>query len=130
MSGIVNKLRYMGRQYAAGQISRGGAGGKHYLEEAADHIEELERHNADILLALKDVVAIADRETDPFIRARAIIANAAEAIAPRVKESQVDWLGLALDLEQQAKRVESQTLERAMLAAANGLRIMGSDTSQ
>lgn len=37
----------------------------------------------------------------------------------------VDWLGLALDLEAQAKRVESQTVERAMLAAAHGLRLMG-----
>jgi hypothetical protein len=38
---------------------------------------------------------------------------------------QVDWLGLALELESQAKRVESQTVERAMLAAAHGLRLMG-----
>jgi hypothetical protein len=37
----------------------------------------------------------------------------------------VDWLGLALDLEAQAKRVQSQTAERAMNAAANGLRLMG-----
>jgi hypothetical protein len=36
----------------------------------------------------------------------------------------VDWLGLALDIESQAKRVESQTVERAMLAAAHGLRLM------
>lgn len=36
----------------------------------------------------------------------------------------VDCIGLALDLEAQAKRVESQTVERAMLAAANGLRII------
>jgi hypothetical protein len=34
----------------------------------------------------------------------------------------VDCIGLALDLEAQAKRVESQTVERAMLAAANGFR--------
>lgn len=34
----------------------------------------------------------------------------------------VDCIGLALELEAQAKRVESQTVERAMLAAANGLR--------
>ena len=43
--------------------------------------------------------------------------------APRPR--QVDWLGLALDLEQQAKRVESQTAERAMIAGAHGLRLMG-----
>ncbi len=36
----------------------------------------------------------------------------------------VDCIGLALDLEAQAKRVESQTVERAILAAANGLRII------
>jgi hypothetical protein len=41
--------------------------------------------------------------------------------------SSVDWLGLALDLEQQAKRVESQTAQRAMLAGANGLRLMAAD---
>lgn len=43
------------------------------------------------------------------------------AVAPPT----VDWLGLALDLEAQARRVESQTVERAMLAAAHGLRLMG-----
>lgn len=42
----------------------------------------------------------------------------------------VDWLGLALDLEQQAKRVKSQTAERAMIAAANGLRLMGQQAAQ
>lgn len=40
---LVGKLRYMGRQYAAGQVSRGGSPGKHYLEEAADTIERLAR---------------------------------------------------------------------------------------
>jgi carotenoid cleavage dioxygenase-like enzyme len=40
----------------------------------------------------------------------------------------VDWLGLALDLEAQAKRVESQTTERVMLAAARGLRLMGNES--
>lgn len=40
-------------------------------------------------------------------------------------QSHVDWLGLALDLEQQAKCVESQTAERSMTAAAHGLRLMG-----
>jgi hypothetical protein len=41
----------------------------------------------------------------------------------------VDWLGLALDLEAQARRVQSQTAERAMLAAAHGLRLMGAATA-
>jgi hypothetical protein len=40
----------------------------------------------------------------------------------------VDCIGLALDLEVQAKRVESQTIERAMLAAANGLRIIDKES--
>jgi hypothetical protein len=40
----------------------------------------------------------------------------------------VDCIGLALDLEAQAKRVESQTVERAMLAAANGLRIIDKES--
>jgi hypothetical protein len=40
----------------------------------------------------------------------------------------VDCIGLALDLEVQAKRVESQTVERAMLAAANGLRIIDKES--
>lgn len=36
----------------------------------------------------------------------------------------VDCIGLALVLESSAKRVESKEARRAMLAAANGLRIM------
>jgi hypothetical protein len=42
-----------------------------------ERIAELEKLNAELVKALRDVVAIADRETDPFIRARAIIASAA-----------------------------------------------------
>lgn len=38
---VVAKLRYMGRQYGAGQAARGGEQQKHYLEEAADLIESL-----------------------------------------------------------------------------------------
>lgn len=37
----------------------------------------------------------------------------------------VDWLGMALELEAQAKRVESKTAMRAMYSAARGLRLMG-----
>lgn len=50
--------------------------------------------------------------------------------APPVQQARadVDWRGLALDLEARAKTVESQTTERAMLAAAHGLRLMGSAT--
>ena len=36
---LVAKLRYMGKQYAAGQVARGGSPQKHYLEEAAEEIE-------------------------------------------------------------------------------------------
>lgn len=39
---LISKLRYMGKQYSAGQKSRGGGDQKHYLEEAADRIEYLE----------------------------------------------------------------------------------------
>lgn len=39
---IVAKLRYMARQYTNGSYARGGSlNGKHYLDEAADAIEEL-----------------------------------------------------------------------------------------
>lgn len=55
---LVRKLRYMGRQYAAGQVSRGGSPRKHYLEEAADTIERLTRENA----ALKTVMVAAAEE--------------------------------------------------------------------
>lgn len=55
---LVQKLRYMGRQYAAGQASRGGSPRKHYLEEAADTIERLTRENA----ALKTVMIAAAEE--------------------------------------------------------------------
>jgi hypothetical protein len=40
---LVETLRYMGRQYAAGQQARGGSTGKHYLEEAADEIERAQQ---------------------------------------------------------------------------------------
>ena len=53
-----------------------------------------------------------------------------DAASPPVQQARadVDWRGLALDLEARAKTVESQTTERAMLAAAHGLRLMGSAT--
>lgn len=52
------------------------------------------------------------------------------ARAPLDSASAVDWLGRALDLEAQAKRVESQTVERAMLAGAHALRLMGAALAQ
>lgn len=42
-----------------------------------------------------------------------------------ITSTSVDWKGLALELDAQAKRVSSQTTERAMVAAAHGLRLMG-----
>ena len=38
---VAQKLRYQGRQYAAGQSARGGGITKHWLEDAADEIERL-----------------------------------------------------------------------------------------
>lgn len=60
------------------------------------------------------------------------VAPSASPVAPAQQASEqpamiaaVDWAGLALDLEQQAKRVESKTAKRVMNAAAHGLRLMG-----
>lgn len=36
---LIKRLRYQGRQYAAGQASRGGGSGRHMLEQAADQLE-------------------------------------------------------------------------------------------
>lgn len=38
---LIQKLRYMGQQYGAGQEARGGGHKKHYLEEAADELERI-----------------------------------------------------------------------------------------
>ena len=45
---LIAKLRYMGRQYAAGQFARGGGQQKHYLEEAADEIAALSARVAEL----------------------------------------------------------------------------------
>ena len=45
---ILKKLRYMGQQYGAGKVARGGRPEKHYLEEAADLIEQLASENAEL----------------------------------------------------------------------------------
>ena len=39
---LKKQLRYMGRQYQSGQVSRGGANEPHYLTQAADRIQVLE----------------------------------------------------------------------------------------
>lgn len=54
---LIQKLRYMGRQYAAGQASRGGRAEKHYLEEAADEMERLQR-DAARWTAIRDFYAL------------------------------------------------------------------------
>lgn len=46
-----------------------------------------------------------------------------------MNRSNVDWLGLALELESQAKRATSQSMQRAMEAGARGLRLMGGETA-
>ena len=47
-----------------------------YACDQQSEIDRLRELNAELLAALEAVVAIADRETDPFIRARAVIAKA------------------------------------------------------
>lgn len=49
----------------------------------------------------------------------------AAAFKPAAHQSGVDWHGLALELTAEAQRAPSQTMVRAMDAAANGLRLMG-----
>lgn len=48
---LIQKLRYMGRQYSAGQAARSGGTQKHYLEEAADELERLRRELQNIAAA-------------------------------------------------------------------------------
>jgi len=57
-----------------------------------------------------------DKLLAPLIRARNIPAG-----------STVDCIGLALDLEARLGTVESQTTERVMRAAANGLRLLAKE---
>ena len=44
---IKQRLRYQGKQYSAGAFARGGAPERHYLEQAADRIQELENALSD-----------------------------------------------------------------------------------
>lgn len=60
MSDLVAKLRYMGRQYAAGQYARGGGERKHYLVEAADELESLSAQVVQLRGALAELVAADD----------------------------------------------------------------------
>ena len=43
MEKLIAKLRYMGSMYQTGQQARGGSGGKHYLTEAADGLERMQK---------------------------------------------------------------------------------------
>lgn len=60
---LVQKLRYMGKQYAAGQEARGGGAQKHYLEEAADEIERLRGELANIANAKRFDRSVFDDDT-------------------------------------------------------------------
>jgi hypothetical protein len=64
---------------------------------------------------------------DEIIKTWPLTFESATPPAAQRKPLTVDCIGLALDLETQSKRVESQTVERAMIAAANGLRIIEAD---
>jgi hypothetical protein len=64
---------------------------------------------------------ISGEEADERIAELEARAEAAERKLAMAR--QIDFLGLALELETQAKRVESQSVERAMSAAARGLRL-------
>jgi predicted Zn-ribbon and HTH transcriptional regulator len=92
--------------------------------EAQEIFESLTKDAADpyaVLSALKHVDIFLEKRDE---HSREI---ARKAVA-KIDENLVDALGLALDLESAATRVESQTAERAMLAAARGLRMMSEDT--
>lgn len=58
---LIQKLRYMGRQYAAGQAARGGGNSKHYLQEAADAIESRDSEIAALRAELEALRAQVER---------------------------------------------------------------------
>ncbi len=58
---ILKKLRYMGQQYGVGKVARGGRPEKHYLEEAADLIEQLASENTELRKACRVVVEWCDQ---------------------------------------------------------------------
>lgn len=53
MSDLISRLRYMGKQYSAGQYARGGGVQKHYLEEAADALEAQAKRIAELEAQVK-----------------------------------------------------------------------------
>lgn len=62
---LIQKLRYMGRQYAAGQQARGGnAQQKHYLEEAADELERLHQELRNIAEAKRFDRSVFEDDTE------------------------------------------------------------------
>lgn len=67
------------------------------------------------------------QQTRPIVQTEHAIKALMEALAaqsPAEAHGGVDCIGLALDLEARAKTVESQNTERAMKAAAHGLRLL------
>lgn len=83
---LIEKLRYMGRQYAAGQQARGGGTQKHYLEEAADEIERLTTE--------RDALVAAIQESLP-----STMIPAMETLTAAIKGKTVEIDALRLDAE-------------------------------
>lgn len=93
------------------------------LAACADEIEWL-KERGDYWAGLYQQEGAAHVQTKHDLE-KALANHSADLTAVEPSAAHVDWLGLALDLETQAKRVESQTAERAMTSAAHGLRLMG-----
>lgn len=84
---LIKRLRYMGRQYAAGQVSRGGGEQKHYLEEAADALEAMQSETARLV-----------EKSNAYIIDNARFSNALEAMqpTPRIDDAVNRFLGWRL----------------------------------
>jgi len=110
-SELVKKLRYMGKQYAAGQW--GGGASNHYLEEAAGTIEalqsELARVTAELDLRRKSGSA-SDR-----------LHNLCEGIsydADGSEWSREEWERLDAEMLEQRKRIKALKAARDATVAA------------
>lgn len=73
---LIAKLRYMGRQYSAGQAARGGGQQKHYLEEAADEIETLRAENVELRAQQIEYIGKSAKQQDEIERLNEIMADA------------------------------------------------------
>lgn len=70
---VIDKLRY---DPNASGLGYGGAEVGRMTQTHDEKMAELERRNAELLKALKEVVALSDRKTDVWDRAHAAIAKA------------------------------------------------------